>query len=88
MADHPAPGIFIAESPLVIGRALDAGYEPLAFLVIQNGDVRLIQLSSAESSLNNLIGMVPTAVDRIGALLNKKKAEKAPEETPEEPAQA
>lgn len=62
--------------------------EPLAFLVIQNGDVRLIQLSSAESSLNNLIGMVPTAVDRIGALLNKKKAEKAPEETPEEPAQA
>ena len=29
---EPDEGIFIAESPLVIGRALDAGYEPLIFL--------------------------------------------------------
>ena len=29
---EPQPGIFIAESPLVIGRALNAGYEPLAVL--------------------------------------------------------
>lgn len=31
--DHPEDGIFIAESPKVIERALDAGYEPLSFLV-------------------------------------------------------
>ncbi len=30
---EPAPGIFLAESPRVIGRALDAGYEPLSLLV-------------------------------------------------------
>lgn len=29
---EPAPGIFIAESPKVIQRALDAGYEPVSFL--------------------------------------------------------
>ena len=29
----PEDGLFIAESPLVIGRALDAGYEPLSFLM-------------------------------------------------------
>lgn len=29
---EPQPGIFIAESPKVIGRALDAGYEPLSLL--------------------------------------------------------
>ncbi len=29
---EPEPGIFIAESPLVIGRALDAGYVPAALL--------------------------------------------------------
>lgn len=29
---EPSPGIFIAESPKVIGRALHAGYEPLSFL--------------------------------------------------------
>ena len=30
---EPKPGIFIAESPKVITRALDAGYEPLSFLM-------------------------------------------------------
>ena len=30
---EPAPGLFIAESPKVIERALNAGYEPLSFLV-------------------------------------------------------
>lgn len=29
---EPHPGIFIAESPKVIERALDAGYEPISFL--------------------------------------------------------
>ena len=28
-----ADGLFIAESPLVIGRALDAGYEPVSLLM-------------------------------------------------------
>lgn len=30
---EPQKGIFIAESPKVIGRALDAGYEPISFLM-------------------------------------------------------
>ncbi len=31
--DEPQRAMFIAESPLVIGRALDGGYRPLSFLV-------------------------------------------------------
>lgn len=31
--DHPEDGLFIAESPKVISRALDGGYEPVSFLV-------------------------------------------------------
>lgn len=31
--DHPEDGMFIAESPKVIGRALDGGYEPVSVLV-------------------------------------------------------
>ncbi len=31
--EHPEDGIFIAESPKVIERALNAGYEPISFLV-------------------------------------------------------
>jgi tRNA G18 (ribose-2'-O)-methylase SpoU len=30
---HPEQGLFIAESPKVIGHALDAGYEPVSFLM-------------------------------------------------------
>ena len=31
--EHPEEGIFIAESPKVVERALDAGYEPVSVLV-------------------------------------------------------
>ena len=31
--NEPKEGLFIAESPKVIGRALDAGYEPVSFLM-------------------------------------------------------
>lgn len=31
--EHPENGLFIAESPLVVGRALDAGYEPVSLLL-------------------------------------------------------
>ena len=31
--EDPSAGLFIAESPLVIGRALDAGYKPVSLLV-------------------------------------------------------
>ena len=31
--DHPEKGLFIAESPKVITRALDGGYEPVSVLV-------------------------------------------------------
>lgn len=33
---EPAPGIFLAESPRVIGRALNAGYQPLSLLIEKN----------------------------------------------------
>ena len=31
--EHPEEGIFIAESPKVVERALDAGFEPVSVLV-------------------------------------------------------
>ena len=33
--EHPEEGIFIAESPKVVERALDGGYEPVSVLVEQ-----------------------------------------------------
>ena len=34
--EKPEEGLFIAESPKVIERALDAGYEPVSLLVEKN----------------------------------------------------
>ena len=36
--NEPNPGVFIAESALVINRALDGGYEPLFFLIKENDE--------------------------------------------------
>ena len=46
--NEPKPGLFIAESPKVIARALYAGYEPVSFLIehrdleMENGEVQEI----------------------------------------------
>ena len=34
--NEPQPGIFVAESPNVIERAINAGYEPVSFLIEEN----------------------------------------------------
>ncbi len=52
---EPDPGVFIAESPNVIQRALRAGYEPLSFLVEES------ELSKAEAVLQEA-GDVPAFV--------------------------
>lgn len=49
---EPNPGLFIAESPIVIERALDAGYEPISALVEEAA------LDASEHILNRL-GNIP-----------------------------
>lgn len=44
---------------------------PVAFLAIQNGDVKLLQVEPFNSSTDRIIGMVPEVVDKIGALFKK-----------------
>lgn len=48
---EPEEGLFLAESPLVIGRALDAGYEPFAMLMDARG--------AGESALLARVGDIP-----------------------------
>ena len=53
---EPAPGIFIAESLRVIGRALDAGYEPISLLV------EPAILEKTEGDVFSRVGEVPVYV--------------------------
>lgn len=45
---------------------------PVAFLVIKNGSVRTIQLSSENAALDRAITMLPELVDKVSELLKKE----------------
>lgn len=49
---------------------------PVAFLVIGNGDVKLLQVESFTGALDRIISMAPDVVDRIGKFLDKRKRQK------------
>lgn len=71
------------QSKEAFGGAGGAGIsiQPLAFLVVTHGTVKLLQMTLGQNTANNIINMVPDVVDRIGALFNKGTADTtAPEQ--------
>ena len=56
---------------------------PIAFLVIQNGNVKVLQVQSFSSTADRVVGMMPEVIDRVSGFvsgLGKKDGE------PEAPA--
>lgn len=52
---------------------------PIAFLVISNGDVKLLQLVAKPESTDRLVNMVPDLVDKVSGLFKKKEEKEKPE---------
>ena len=48
---------------------------PKAFLVVENGNVRLLQLAKDGESIDRLCNMIPDAVNQITSLFKKEKEE-------------
>ncbi len=48
---------------------------PVGFLVIQNGNVKLLQLANNSNAIDRAVGMLPDMVDKITDLFNKNKKE-------------
>lgn len=46
--------------------------DPIAFITITNGDVKLLQMTVNQSGSNAIINMVPDIVDKITGAINKK----------------
>lgn len=62
---------------------------PVAFLVVNNGDVtvKYISENSAENSAERIIGMVPDVVNKVSDVVSKLKSDKAEKEAASEPAE-
>ena len=48
--------------------------QPIAFLVVSAGNVKLLQMTMGENTANNIVNMVPEVVYKIGAMFHKDKA--------------
>lgn len=53
---------------------------PVAFIVIEDGKCRLMQINNYTSSADRAIAMIPELVDKLTELVSAKKEEEAPEE--------
>jgi uncharacterized spore protein YtfJ len=50
---------------------------PISFLVIRDGNVRMVSVEQPESTaVERVIELVPEVVDKVGSAISKKKAEK------------
>lgn len=59
------------------GSGAGVSVTPVAFLVIQGGNVRTIQLSNSGNAMDRALTMLPELVDRLTELVNSGKKEKA-----------
>lgn len=59
----------------IFGGASGAGVsiQPLAFLVVYQGNVKLLQMTNDENTANNVVNMVPEVIDKISELFKKEK---------------
>ncbi|MCH5321364.1 MAG: sporulation protein YtfJ [Eubacterium sp.] len=57
---------------------------PVAFIVIENGKTRLMQINNYTSSADRAISMIPELVDRVTELLKADKKDAPAEETASE----
>ncbi len=46
---------------------------PVAFLVISDGNVELLQIESFKGAIDRVIAMAPDAIDKIGKVIKKRK---------------
>lgn len=52
---------------------------PVAFIVIQDEKVRLMQIDNYTSSADRAISMIPELIDKVSELVNTKNSDSAPE---------
>lgn len=57
------------------GSGAGVSIQPLAFLVVTNGEAKLLQMSVNASTPNALVNLIPDVVDKISEMVKKDKKE-------------
>lgn len=58
------------------GAGAGVSIQPLAFLVITDGEAKLLQMSVNASTPNAIVNLIPEVVDKISSLAGKDKKDK------------
>lgn len=61
-----------------------ANIKPVAFLVVGNGNVRLLPITSTSSPVDKLIDLMPEMVDKVNNTISSMMKKKAEKPEPEE----
>ena len=62
----------------VVGGGVGAGVsiDPIAFLVVSGGNVKLLQLNAETNAADKVVNMVPELIDKISELFDKREPKK------------
>ena len=60
--------------------------EPIAFLSVCKGEVKLLQIATADNTADRIVNLVPQVFDKVSALVEESKAKKAAKKAVEEAA--
>lgn len=61
------------------GAGAGISINPLAFLVVSNGDVKLLQMSLSSNTADKMVNMVPDVIDKISGLVSGSSKKDAKE---------
>ena len=62
------------------GSGAGMSIQPVAFLVLKEGNVRLIQLADHSATIDRALNMLPEIMDKVNGMLSKNKKEKTEKE--------
>ena len=63
------------------GSAASAKLEPVAFLIVSNGGVKLLPVTPAVSTIGKVVDTVPEVVDKVTDFIEKQQEKKAQKTT-------
>ena len=63
------------------GSGAGVSIQPLGFLVVHQGDVRLLEMNGPGDSMGKALGLVPDVISKISDLFKKDKEDQNPNET-------